>query len=168
VRRCISPEWNAGRCCGPTSSARVAGFSVDDEGHAVGLRCSSAPIVDETGDVVAAVSAAGPLARIVGSFRRCGRAVRIWPNYLCAVIRWAPMWNVMGDFIGVPKADRDRRTLQVDEVEESGRVSVITRYGGRHAGNQAPRRQRGSWRPPGRESPEGRGMDTIFPFAAAK
>jgi hypothetical protein len=73
-----------------------------------------------------------------------------------------------GDFIGVPKADRDRRTLQVDEVEKSGRVSVITRYGGRHAGNQTPRRQRGSWRPPGRESPEGRGMDTIFPFAAAK
>jgi hypothetical protein len=69
-----------------------------------------------------------------------------------------------GDFIGVPKADRDRRTLQVDEVEESGRVSVITRYGGRHAENQTPRRQRGSWRPPGRESPEGRGMDTIFPL----
>jgi IclR family acetate operon transcriptional repressor len=39
----------------------VAGFAVDDEGHAVGLRCIPAAIFDETGDVVAAVSAAGPL-----------------------------------------------------------------------------------------------------------
>lgn len=45
--------------------ARVTGFAVDDEEHAVGLRCISAPIFDETGDVVAAVSATGPLARIV-------------------------------------------------------------------------------------------------------
>jgi IclR family acetate operon transcriptional repressor len=45
--------------------ARLKGFAVDDEEHAVGLRCISAPIFDETGDVVAAVSAAGPLARIV-------------------------------------------------------------------------------------------------------
>jgi IclR family acetate operon transcriptional repressor len=45
--------------------ARVAGYAVDDEEHAVGLRCISAPIFDETGYVVAAVSASGPLARIV-------------------------------------------------------------------------------------------------------
>ena len=44
---------------------RAAGYAVDDEEHAVGLRCIAAPIFDETGDVVAAVSASGPMARIV-------------------------------------------------------------------------------------------------------
>ncbi|MBB2188060.1 IclR family transcriptional regulator domain-containing protein [Gluconacetobacter liquefaciens] len=44
---------------------RAVGYAVDDEEHAVGLRCIAAPIFDETGDVVAAVSASGPMARIV-------------------------------------------------------------------------------------------------------
>ena len=44
---------------------RAAGYAVDDEEHAVGLRCIAAPVFDETGDVVAAVSASGPIARIV-------------------------------------------------------------------------------------------------------
>ncbi len=44
---------------------RVAGYAVDDEEHAVGLRCIAAPVFDETGDVVAAVSATGPMARLV-------------------------------------------------------------------------------------------------------
>ena len=43
---------------------RAQGYAVDDEEHAVGLRCIAAPIFDETGDVVAAVSASGPMARI--------------------------------------------------------------------------------------------------------
>jgi len=44
--------------------ARTVGYAVDDEEHAVGLRCIAAPIFDETGDVVAAVSLSGPMARI--------------------------------------------------------------------------------------------------------
>jgi IclR family acetate operon transcriptional repressor len=43
---------------------RVLGYAVDDEEHAVGLRCIGAPIFDETGDVIAAISASGPTARI--------------------------------------------------------------------------------------------------------
>ncbi len=43
---------------------RAAGYAVDDEEHAIGLRCLAAPIFDETGDVVGAVSASGPMARI--------------------------------------------------------------------------------------------------------
>ena len=43
---------------------RAAGYTLDDEEHAVGLRCLAAPIFDETGDVVAAVSASGPMARV--------------------------------------------------------------------------------------------------------
>jgi IclR family acetate operon transcriptional repressor len=43
---------------------RATGFAVDDEEHAVGLRCIAAPVFDETGDVIAAISASGPTARI--------------------------------------------------------------------------------------------------------
>jgi IclR family acetate operon transcriptional repressor len=43
---------------------RKIGYAVDDEEHAVGLRCIAAPLFDETGDVVGAVSASGPMARI--------------------------------------------------------------------------------------------------------
>jgi IclR family acetate operon transcriptional repressor len=43
---------------------RGRGYSVDDEEQAIGLRCVAAPIYDENGEVVAAVSASGPMARI--------------------------------------------------------------------------------------------------------
>jgi len=33
--------------------------------HAIGSRCIAAPVFDETGDRIAAVSASGPMARIV-------------------------------------------------------------------------------------------------------
>jgi len=45
--------------------ARAVGYAIDDEEHAVGLRCIASPIFDETGDAVAAVSVSGPMARIV-------------------------------------------------------------------------------------------------------
>jgi IclR family transcriptional regulator, acetate operon repressor len=44
--------------------ARALGYAVDDEEHAVGLRCIAAPIFDESGDAVAAVSLSGPMGRI--------------------------------------------------------------------------------------------------------
>src|SRR5271157_1417755 len=43
---------------------RATGYAVDDEEHAVGLRCIAAPIFDETGDCIGAASASGPTARI--------------------------------------------------------------------------------------------------------
>ncbi len=43
---------------------REVGYAVDDEEHALGLRCVSAPIFNEFGDVVAALSVSGPSARI--------------------------------------------------------------------------------------------------------
>ncbi len=46
------------------AKVRDLGYAVDDEEHAVGLRCIAAPIFDESGDVIAAVSVSGPMARI--------------------------------------------------------------------------------------------------------
>ncbi len=44
--------------------ARERGYAVDDEEHAVGLRCVAAVIFNETAEAVAAVSISGPMARI--------------------------------------------------------------------------------------------------------
>ena len=46
------------------AQVRTAGYAVDHEENIVGLRCIASPIFDETGDVVGAVSASGPIARI--------------------------------------------------------------------------------------------------------
>lgn len=43
---------------------RARGYSVDDEEHAVGLRCVAAPIFDEHGRPLAALSISGPRSRI--------------------------------------------------------------------------------------------------------
>jgi IclR family acetate operon transcriptional repressor len=43
---------------------RAIGYALDDEEHAVGLRCIAAPVFDETGDCIGAVSTSGPMARI--------------------------------------------------------------------------------------------------------
>ncbi|MBP7339203.1 IclR family transcriptional regulator [Niveispirillum sp.] len=46
------------------AEARRRGYAIDDEEHAVGLRCVAAPIFNEHGDPVGAVSLSGPMARI--------------------------------------------------------------------------------------------------------
>lgn len=49
---------------GDLAAARTRGYAVDDEEHAIGLRCVAAPIFNEHGDPVGAVSLSGPMARI--------------------------------------------------------------------------------------------------------
>ena len=44
--------------------SRERGYAIDDEEHAVGLRCIAAVIFNEVADPVAAVSLSGPMARI--------------------------------------------------------------------------------------------------------
>lgn len=43
---------------------RATGYSLDDEEHALGLRCVAAPMFNEYGQAVAALSVSGPSARI--------------------------------------------------------------------------------------------------------
>jgi IclR family acetate operon transcriptional repressor len=46
------------------AQARSHGYALDDEEHAVGLRCVASVVFDENAEAVAAVSISGPLARI--------------------------------------------------------------------------------------------------------
>jgi IclR family acetate operon transcriptional repressor len=43
---------------------RAQGYALDDEEHAIGLRCVAAAIYDEHSEPLAALSASGPTARI--------------------------------------------------------------------------------------------------------
>lgn len=43
---------------------RAVGYAVDDEEHAIGLRCVAAPIFNEYGEAIAGISLSGPAARI--------------------------------------------------------------------------------------------------------
>jgi IclR family acetate operon transcriptional repressor len=64
---------------------RAQGISVDNEEFSIGLRCIAAPVFDEVGLVHAAVSIAGPTARIsparvaaLGALvRQCGQSVTL-------------------------------------------------------------------------------------------
>jgi IclR family acetate operon transcriptional repressor len=56
---------------------RRRGFAIDDEENAVGLRCVAAPIYDEDGQPIAAISLSGPKARITDAMiDTLGRAIR--------------------------------------------------------------------------------------------
>ena len=44
--------------------SRQLGYALDDEEHAVGLRCVAGVVRDETGTPIAALSLSGPAARI--------------------------------------------------------------------------------------------------------
>ncbi len=46
------------------AASRARGYALDDEEHAVGLRCIAAVIFNENADPIAAVSLSGPMARI--------------------------------------------------------------------------------------------------------
>lgn len=46
------------------TEVRALGYAVDNEEHALGLRCVAAPVFDEHGQAVAAMSISGPSARI--------------------------------------------------------------------------------------------------------
>ncbi len=45
-------------------AARARGYAIDDEEHAVGLRCIAAAVFDESAEPIAAISISGPMVRI--------------------------------------------------------------------------------------------------------
>jgi IclR family acetate operon transcriptional repressor len=46
------------------AQSRQRGYAIDDEEHAVGLRCIAAVIYNEAAEGVAAISVSGPMARV--------------------------------------------------------------------------------------------------------
>jgi IclR family acetate operon transcriptional repressor len=56
---------------------RQLGYALDDEEHAIGLRCVASAIFDENGQALAAISLSGPKARVTdGRLDELGIAVR--------------------------------------------------------------------------------------------
>ena len=56
---------------------RQLGYALDDEEHAVGLRCVASAIFDENGQALAAISLSGPKARMTDNrLDELGIAVR--------------------------------------------------------------------------------------------
>jgi IclR family acetate operon transcriptional repressor len=52
------------RLAAELATVRARGYAIDDEEHSLGMRCVAAPVFDESGDAVAALSMTGPTARI--------------------------------------------------------------------------------------------------------
>ncbi|MEK9722974.1 MAG: IclR family transcriptional regulator C-terminal domain-containing protein [Rhodospirillaceae bacterium] len=50
--------------CMQLRTARQRGYAMDDEEHSIGLRCIAAPVFDERGTALAAVSLSGPKVRL--------------------------------------------------------------------------------------------------------
>ena len=76
--------------------ARDRGYAIDDEEHAVGLRCIAAVIFDENAEAVAAVSLSGPMARIPDErIPLLGQLVRAKADAITSQLGGAlPAWRV--------------------------------------------------------------------------
>ena len=79
--------------------SRERGYALDDEEHAVGLRCVAAVIFNESADAVAAVSLSGPMARILDQrIAILGDAVRRKADAITAQLGGAlPAWRTHGE-----------------------------------------------------------------------
>ena len=77
------------------SETRLRRFAVDNEVNAVGLRCVAAPIFDEYGSPIAALSLAGGVPQIeIGSLGTIGRAVRMAATEVTQNIGgWSPVFS---------------------------------------------------------------------------
>ncbi len=74
--------------------ARARRYAVDDEEHAIGLRCVAAPIFNEAREAVAAISLSGPKARVSDA-----RMVRM------AELARASAAKITSEFGGAPPPD---------------------------------------------------------------
>lgn len=80
------------------AQARARGYAIDDEEHAVGLRCIAAVVFNENADAVAAVSLSGPMARIPDErIPPLGELVRARADAISAQLGgMLPRWRAAG------------------------------------------------------------------------
>ncbi len=91
------------------AAVRERGYAIDNEEHAVGLRCVAATVHDEHGEPLAAISISGPRARI-GDERlaELGAQVVASADAICAALGGRPPpWRGSGD--NARRATRTRR-----------------------------------------------------------
>jgi IclR family acetate operon transcriptional repressor len=83
-------------------AARERGYSIDDEEHAVGLRCIAAAVFDEAGEAIAAISLSGPMARIADErIPVLGALVRMRADLITAQVGGClPPWRGRTDQVG--------------------------------------------------------------------
>lgn len=73
------------------AAIRARGYAIDDEEHAVGLRCVAATVFNEHGDPACAVSLSGPMARITDTrIKALGEMVRETAERVMAEIGGKP------------------------------------------------------------------------------
>ena len=73
------------------ASVRGRGFALDDEELEIGLRSAAAPIRDHRGDVIAAVSVAGPVQRVDRkTLHRYGEEAMATGNAISRRLGWRP------------------------------------------------------------------------------
>ncbi|WP_343031162.1 IclR family transcriptional regulator domain-containing protein [Roseospira navarrensis] len=95
VRATAHTLADEGRLLADLEATRARGYAIDDQEHAIGLRCVAAAIRDEHGAPMAAVSLSGPAARITDARvpalgALVGRAARALTLRLGGVIPDAP------------------------------------------------------------------------------
>ena len=79
------------------SSVRMRGFALDDEELEIGLRSAAAPIRDHRGDVIAAVSVAGPVQRVDRkTLHRYGEEAMATGNAISQRLGWRPPRGAAG------------------------------------------------------------------------
>ncbi len=80
------------------AATRARGYAIDDEEHAVGLRCIAAVIFNENADAIAAISISGPMARIADArIQSLGDLVRRRAEAITAQLGGVPPdWRTHG------------------------------------------------------------------------
>jgi len=69
---------------------RRQGYAVDDEEHEIGIHCIAAPVFDNTGDVVAALSVSWPVFRFAtGSTAAMAARVRDAADRISSILGWS-------------------------------------------------------------------------------
>ena len=77
--------------------SRLRGYAVDDEEHAVGLRCVAAVVCNENAEALAAISVSGPMARISDDrIELLGELVHRYADAITASLGGAPWSGAAG------------------------------------------------------------------------
>lgn len=101
---------------GELAQVKRQGYAIDDEAFEKGLKCVGAPVRDQSGRVTAALSIAGPRARLEPQvLERRAATVMSVARELSARLGYLPeddqgehRWSRVGAGTGVPRVERDR------------------------------------------------------------